>query len=376
MGVRMTNTALRRRAVSGPATRDHVTTADRPGVSGHTSVRLGAGIRAIGQYVPETVVSNADLERRLDTSDAWIREHLGIRTRHVSAPQEWSSDLGAAALTDACSQAGVRPDSIDLVICGTYTPDHMLPNTAVAIMRQLGLTGIPGIDVNSGGCPTSISALDMGATYVSAGTYRRVAVVMADVSTKLFDPTDRTVGVIFGDAAACYLLEPVDTGLGVGTAVLRSDPSHYWTAWASRDIRLDGAGQRIRSGFGDNFMVMVGREIREFVLGSIPNFLREVVSKEGVTLDEVDFYAIHQANWHLVRGVMDYLGQPHQKTLTNVERIGNTAGASVPLILRQALDAGRLHAGDLVLATAFGAGLNYGAVLIRWCGPDEFIATS
>jgi 3-oxoacyl-[acyl-carrier-protein] synthase-3 len=123
-------------------------------------------------------------------------------------------------------------------------------------------------------------------------------------------------------------------------------------------------------------MVMVGREIREFVLGSIPNFLREVVSKEGVTLDEVDFYAIHQANWHLVRAVMDQLGQPHQKTLTNVERIGNTAGASVPLILRQALDAGRLHVGDLVLATAFGAGLNYGAVLIRWCGPNEFIATN
>lgn len=256
-------------------------------------------------------------------------------------------------------------------------PDHMLPNTAVAIMRQLGLTGIPGTDVNSGGYPTSVSALDMGVTYVSAGTYRRVAVVMADVSTKLFDPTDRTVGVIFGDAAACYLLEPVDKGLGVGTAVLRNDPSYYWTAWASRDIRLDGAGQRIRSGFSDNFMVMVGQEIREFVLGSIPNFLWEVVSKEeGVTLDEVDFYAIHQANWHLVRGVMDDLSQPHRKTLTNVERIGNTAGASVPLIPRQALDADRLHAGDLVLATAFGAGLNYGAVLIRWCGPDEFIATS
>jgi 3-oxoacyl-[acyl-carrier-protein] synthase-3 len=345
-------------------------------ISRNTDVRFGVGIRAIGQYIPETVVSNAELERRLDTSNAWIQEHLGIRTRHVSAPREWSSDLGAAALTDACAQAGVRPDSIDLVICGTYTPDHMLPNTAVAIMRRLGLIGIPGIDVNSGGCPTSISALDIGATYVSAGAYRRVAVVMADVSSKLFDPTDRTVGVIFGDAAACYLLEPVDAGIGVGRAVLRSDPSHYWTAWASREVRIDGAGQRIRSGFGDNFMVMAGREIREFVLGCIPDFLREVVSKGGVTLDEVDFYAIHQANWHLVHSVMDHLGQPHQKTLTNVERIGNTAGASVPLILRQALDADRLHAGDLVLATAFGAGLNYGAVLISWCGPEEFIATS
>jgi 3-oxoacyl-[acyl-carrier-protein] synthase III len=372
----MMNTAFPRRAARGPATPGQLSTADRLRLSGHPNVLRGAGIRAIGQYVPDTVVTNADLERRLDTSDAWIREHIGIRTRHVSAPQEWSSDLGAAALTDACAQAGIRPDSIDLVICGTYTPDHMAPNTAVAIMRRLGLTAVPGIDVNSGGCPTSISALDIGATYVSAGAYRRVAVVMADVSTKLFDPTDRTVGVIFGDAAACYLLEPVDAGMGVGRAVLRSDPSRYRTAWVSRESRVDEAGQRIRSGFGDNFIVMVGREIHEFVLGAIPNFLREVVSKEGVTLDEVDFYAIHQANWHLVHGVLDDLGQPHEKTLTNVERIGNTAGASVPLILRQALDTGRLHAGDLVLATAFGAGLNYGAVLIRWCGPEDFIAAS
>lgn len=184
------------------------------------------------------------------------------------------------------------------------------------------------------------------------------------------------MSVIFCDAAACYLLEPVAADIGVGTAVLRSNPSHYWTAWASRDIRFDGAGRRIRSGFGDNFIVMAGREIREFVLTFIPDFLREMVDKEGVTLDEIDFYAIHQANWHLVRGVMDNLGQPYHKTLTNVERIGNTAGASVPLILRQAVDAGRLHAGDLVLATAFGAGLNYGAALIRWCGPNDFITDS
>ena len=119
------------------------------------------------------------------------------------------------------------------------------------------------------------------------------------------------VSVIFGDAAACYLLEPVTVGIGVGTAVLRSNPSHYWTVWASRDKRLDGAGQRIQSGFGDNFMVMTGREIREFVRNSISDFLCEMVNKEGITLDDIDFYAIHQANLHLVRGVMNNLGPRH-----------------------------------------------------------------
>lgn len=172
------------------------------------SAPSGVGIRAIGGYLPERVVTNADLERTLDTTDAWIREFIGVRTRRWSAPDEWTSDLGAAAVLDACRRAGVAPDSIDLVICGTYTPDHHIPAAAVATMCKLGIQDVPGFDVNSGGCPGSTFALDVGAKYVALGAYRRVAVVLADVNTKIFDPEDRTVGVIFGDRAACYLLEP------------------------------------------------------------------------------------------------------------------------------------------------------------------------
>jgi 3-oxoacyl-[acyl-carrier-protein] synthase-3 len=296
-----------------------------------------------------------------------------VRTRRFSAPDEWSSDLGARAVLDACDLAGVDPHSLDLVICGTYTPDNMLPHTAAAIMSRLDIDGTPGFDINSGGCPGAVFALDAGAKYVASGEYTRVAVVLADVSSKLFDPEDRTVGVIFGDAAACYLLEPTLGEPGVGPATLRTQPSGYWSACAERGPRVDAHGERKTSAFGDNFMVMKGKDVWNFVSGTIPGFMSDVLAKAGLTPDDVDFFALHQANINLVNLVMKALGQPMSKTHTNIERLGNTAGASVPLVLREAADSGQLKPGDLAMLTAFGGGLNFGSSLIRWCGPDDFM---
>jgi 3-oxoacyl-[acyl-carrier-protein] synthase III len=227
------------------------------------------GIKAIGVRIPEQLVTNADLEQRLDTTDEWITRNIGIQTRHWSAPDEQTSDLGAAALLDACQQAGVSPDSIDLVICGTYTPDHMIPAAAVAIMRKAGLAEVPGFDVNSGGCPGGVFALDVGAKFIASGQYRRVAVVLADVTTKLFDPEDRTVGVIFGDAGGCYLLEPTKPGVGIGPATLYSDPTTYETALVKRERRSWPDGSPKQSAYGDNFCYMHGRSVRDYALDRI-----------------------------------------------------------------------------------------------------------
>jgi 3-oxoacyl-[acyl-carrier-protein] synthase-3 len=335
--------------------------------------RSGVGIRGIGRHLPERVVTNAELARRLPTNDSWIRERIGIEERRFSAPDEWSSDLGAKALTDACRQLGLSVGEIDLVVCSTYTPDHMLPNTASAIMHKVGMSATPGFDVNSGGCPGAVFALDVGAKYVASGRYPRVAVVLTDVGTKLFDPEDRTVGVIFGDAAACYILEPTRPGTGVGEILLRTDPAHYTSVYAAREERTDQEGRPKKSAFGDNFTTMRGSDIKEFVLGVVPEFMREFVQKAGLELDDIDFFALHQANRNLVHGILDALGQPRDKTLTNIERIGNTSGASVPLVLREAVELGRLRPGQLALLTAFGGGLNYGAALVRWCGAEDFV---
>ncbi|RFS86626.1 ketoacyl-ACP synthase III [Actinomadura spongiicola] len=335
--------------------------------------RYGVGIRAIGRCLPERVVPNSELVERLPTSDAWIRERIGIESRRFAASGEWSSDLGVRALVDACDRAGLDPNELSMVICGTYTPDHLLPFTAAAITRKAGLPRTPAFDVNSGGCPGAVYALDVGRRYVESGEYPRVAVVLTDVSTRLFDPEDRTVGVIFGDGAACYLLEPTRPGSGIGPVALGTDSSRYFSVYAAREARTGADGRPKVSGFGDNFTTMAGREIREFVLGSVPGFVREFAAKADLDLDDVDFFALHQANLRLVHGILDALEQPYAKTLTNVERFGNTSGASVPLVLREAEDSGRLRPGQRALLVAFGGGLSFGAALVRWSGSDDFL---
>lgn len=340
------------------------------------STLRGVGIRAIGGHLPERVVTNAELEQTLDTTDAWIREFIGVKTRRWSGPDEWTSDLGAAALLDACRRAGVSPDTVDLVICGTYTPDHHIPAAAVAIMGKLGIRDVPGFDVNSGGCPGGTFALDVGAKYVASGAYRRVAVVLADVNTKIFDPEDRTVGVIFGDGAACYLLEPTAPGTGVGTALLRSDPSAYTTAYVKREKRTWPDGSPKQSAFGDNFAHMHGRGVRDFALDNIPGFVEELVKTHHLALEDIDLIVFHQANYHLIHLLMEKLGLPADRTMTNVQDYGNTSGAGVPLVLREAMDSGRITAGSNVVLVSFGAGMSYGGTVIRWASDEDFRAAS
>ncbi|MFJ8148764.1 3-oxoacyl-ACP synthase III family protein [Streptomyces sp. NPDC096048] len=334
----------------------------------------GVGIRAIGGYVPERVVTNADLEQMLDTTDAWINEHIGITERRWSAPDEQTSDLGAAALRDACARAGVSPDSIDLLICGTFTPDHMLPAAAVAIARKLGLTGTPGFDVNSGGCPGGTFALDVGAKYLLSGGYRRIAVVLADTVTKTLDPEDRATGVIFGDAAACYLLEPCAIGAGVTPALLRSDPRAYETAFVKREQRTWSTdGRPKHSGFGDNFVHMHGRSVRDFALDIMPGFVLELLEHHGMSTDDVDLLVFHQANHHLLRVLREKLGLPAERTAENVHRLGNSSGAGMPLALREAVDEGRVKAGDTVVLASFGAGMSHGGTVIHWPAESDFL---
>jgi 3-oxoacyl-[acyl-carrier-protein] synthase-3 len=338
--------------------------------------RTGVGIRAIGGAIPERVVTNADLERTLETTDEWITRHLGIVTRHWSAPDQTTSDLGAAALQDAVDRAGVPLDSVDLVICGTYTPDHMIPAAAVAIMRKAGLNDVPGFDVNSGGCPGGSFALDVGAKYLLSGGYRRVAVVLADTTTKLLDPEDRNCGVIFGDGAACYLLEPTAPGTGVGPVLMRSDPTSYDTAYVKREKRTWPDGTPKVTAFGENYTYMHGRSVRNFALDNVPGFVHELMEREGKTVEDIDLIVFHQANYHLIGTLMEKLGLPRERTVTNVERLGNTSGAGVPLALRDAVDAGRVNPGDTVVLVSFGAGMSYGGTVIRWAGDADYAAAA
>ncbi len=327
-------------------------------------------IRAVGRCVPDVEVSNADLVGRFETSEEWIREKLGIHTRRVAGPGQWTSDLAVGAFLDACSRSGTDPASVDLLICCTGTPDHMLPATAAAVLRKADLRHIRGFDVNAGGCAGGVFALDVGVKYLQSGEYRRVAVVIADTVAQCLDPDDRTSHAIFGDGAGCYLLEAATSGPGVGPTLLRTRPDLYWTAYTERQVPSGGSPNRFS---GPNYMRMDSRGVRDFALDVLPGFVQEVVKAADTTLDDVDLIVSHQANPQLLRKLMDVLGQPHEKAVVVADRIGNSSGSSMVLALAEALDAGRLHEGDHVLLLAFGAGMSFGGTVVRWTGaaPDH-----
>ncbi|MFE3947486.1 3-oxoacyl-ACP synthase III family protein [Streptomyces sp. NPDC059118] len=340
--------------------------------SGTEERSWGVGIRAVGRYLPEKNLSNSDLEEILLTRDDWIRANIGVENRRMAAEGEWTSDLGTAALLDACDRAGITPADVDLIVCGTYTPDNMTPPTAMLVIRKAGATGATGFDINSGACPGGVFALDVGAKYIAAGQFRRVAVVMADVSTRTMDWKDPGPAVIFGDGAACYLLERCTPGRGIGTTLLRSDPSGYESVWVAREKRHRRDGTPMSSGFGDNFGALDGKAVHAFAVGRVPGFIKELLDTAGRTADDIDLFALHQANLYILQGIMRELGVPMDRTVINIQKYGNTSGASVPLVLREAEDLGRLSPGDQVLLTAFGSGFSMGAALVRWCGPEDF----
>ncbi|WP_405469844.1 3-oxoacyl-ACP synthase III family protein [Streptomyces canus] len=329
----------------------------------------GVGIRSIGGYLPKMTVDNAELEDQLDTTAAWIEERLGIYKRHIAAPDEQASDLGLAALHDALDIAGVPLQNVDLLICGTVTPDHMLPATAAAIAYKAGCSSIPCFDINSGACAGGVFALDVGARYVASGQYRCVAVILTDVMSRICATDDRTTRAIFGDGAACYLLQPCDCGRGIGTTLLKTMPDWYYTAHVQRTPSSDPKANPFS---GDNALVMNGAEVRNFALETIPRFIQEVAAAQEIDLDAADLIVLHQANARLIPKILQRVGVTPDKTVVTADRMGNTSGASVPLALREALEQGRIQPGSLILTVAFGSGLSMGGTAIRWCAEDDF----
>lgn len=332
----------------------------------------GVGIFSLGGYVPQQIVTNDELSQLVDTSDWWIKDNLGIHTRHVAADDEISSDLGLQALQEACRNASIDVSDIDLLVCGTYTPDHISPSLASAVLRKAGLEHVAGFDVHSGGCPGGVFALDVGAQYAQSGRYETVAIVLADVNSKILDWKDRRTCVIMGDGAACYLLRPCRAGTGIIRTSLQSHPEGYYSAYVPAGGRELPVSTEVLAN-REQYFTMTGREVREFALTRVPQQIRELVEGSGIELDDIDLFITHQANQKLVHKIMEILDQPIEKTFTNCEKFGNTASASVPLAVWEAREQGHLRPGSLIVTAAFGAGLNYGATLMRWCEAGDFL---
>jgi len=325
-----------------------------------------AAITAVGRYVPERVMTNADLEKLVDTSDEWIRTRTGIRERHIAEPGTPTSELAARAARMALEKRGIGADELDLIIVGTVTPDMLFPATGCVVQDKIRATKAWAFDI-SAACSGFVYALAMGAQFVQTGAHRKVLVIGADVMSSIIDYKDRTTCVLFGDGAGAVLLEPSadDTGIldfyhevdGSGGCYLHMPaggsahpPSHETVDKRMHYVRQDGPH-------------VFKYAVRKFAEAS-----HIVLERNRLKPSDVDLFVAHQANLRIIEASRERLGLPEEKVVKNIDRYGNTTAATIPLALSTALDEGRLRKGDLVLMASVGAGLTVGATLVRWSG--------
>lgn len=318
-------------------------------------------VRGVGGYLPEAVLTNDDLARRMDTSDAWIRERTGIGERRIAAPGELTSDLATAAARRALQHAGVEPGSVDLVLVATSTPDNTFPATATAVHRKLGLAPCIAFDLQAV-CAGFAYALATADLYLRGGMARRALVIGAETFSRLLDWNDRGTAVLFGDGAGAVVLDAVEqpgtpADRGVLAVHLAADGAHY------DHLHVDG-GPSSTGTVGH--LRMNGREVFRHAVHRLAESAEAVLAQAGVTLAEVDLLIPHQANVRIIDAVGRRLGIDPARVVVTVERHANTSAASIPLAMAAAVADGRLLPGRLVLANAMGGGFAWGAALLRW----------
>ena len=315
------------------------------------------GITGLGTHVPETVYTNADLERFVDTSDEWILERTGIRERRFATQEEALTDIARPAALQALAAAEADAASIDLIIVATVTPDMMFPTSSALLADQLGMPDAAAYDLLAG-CTGFMYALAQAYGMIASGLSRRALVVGGDVLSKILDWHDRSTLVLFGDGAGAVVLERVEEGGFLGFE-LGADGGGGENLW------LPGSGSRH---FDDptRLVKMNGREVFKFATRVMVSSGEKILRECGRTVDDVDVYVPHQANKRIIDHASGKLGIPHEKTVVNVDRYGNTSSGSIPLALADARADGRLRAGKLALMTGMGAGLTWGSALIEW----------
>ncbi|MGI8644406.1 MAG: beta-ketoacyl-ACP synthase III [Thermomicrobiales bacterium] len=332
-----------------------------------------AAITGWGMAVPDTVLSNADLERLVDTSDEWIYSRTGIRERRIIGPGDSSTSLGVAASRGALQQAGITAQDLDLIITATYTPDHFLASQATLIQAELG-GNAAAFDLGAA-CAGFVYALATGTQFVRGGMYRRILIVGVDTQTRFVDYTDRGTCVLFGDGAGAVVLEATDQPRGMLSSVLGADGAGfehlYVPGWegpleAETETAPDpvlGPRPTLRQ---RPPMLMHGNEVFRFAVRVMGDAAAEAVQRAGLSFQDVDMLIPHQANQRIIEAAARRLDLPRERVWINLDRYGNTSAASIPIALYEAVEAGKLKDGDNVVFVAFGGGLSWAAGLIRW----------
>jgi 3-oxoacyl-[acyl-carrier-protein] synthase III len=318
-----------------------------------------------GSYVPERVLSNADLERMVDTSDEWIRTRTGIRERRVAAPHETTATLGAIAAKRAIATAGLAPDDIDLIVVATLTPDYPMPSTAALVKEAIGNTTAAAFDI-AAACSGFVFAYAIADPYVRSGMARHVLVIGAELLTRFLDFEDRGTCILFGDGAGAVVLSASDQeGGGMAGLELTTDPDGAYMIWLpSGGSRSPASGETARR--GEHFIRMEGRETYRYATRTLAASALSAIEKAGWTPEEVDLFIPHQANVRIIEAVAKGLKLPMDRMFVNIDKYGNTSAASVGIALDEAVREGRVKPGDKLVFVAFGAGFTSGAIALSW----------
>jgi 3-oxoacyl-[acyl-carrier-protein] synthase III len=323
-----------------------------------------AKITSVGCYAPPGLLTNADLEKLVNTSDEWIMERTGIAQRHIAAPDMATSDMAVEAATLALQRRGMAADELEAIIVGTVTPDMLFPSTACLVQDRLQIPRVWGFDLFAG-CCGYLYSLSVGAHLVMAGTHKKVMVIGADTMSRIIDYQDRGTCVLFGDAAGAVILEPCGEEEGM------LDLVHYVDGSGGKYLMMPAGGSRLPASEETvrqrlHYAKQDGPQVYKFAVRNMYEACADVLRRNGFSAADVDLVIPHQANLRIITATADRLGVPLERVMVNIERYGNTTGGTIPLATEEALSTGRLKKGDLVLFAAVGAGYTAGASLWRW----------
>ncbi len=325
---------------------------------------VNAGIIGMGQAYPDGILTNADLEKMVDTNDEWITARTGIKQRHKAADDEYTSQFGTKAALQALERAGIEPAEIDIILCATTTPDQIMPSTGALIQAQIGATNAAGMDVFAA-CSGFLYGLTMVESMIRTGQIRYALVIGAEVLTKYVDYTDRGTCVIFGDGAGAAVLGPVSERKGILATKIKSDGRYEDQLYAP------GGGTKLGTTHKtiddrEHFFKMKGNELFKVAVRSMADISAEMIAKAGYKTEDIDLVIPHQANQRITDAVASRLGVPDEKVYSNIAEMGNTSSASIPIAMDECIQSGKIKDGSLLLLTAFGGGATWGATVIRF----------
>ncbi|MDV7765416.1 beta-ketoacyl-ACP synthase III [Peribacillus sp. CSMR9] len=309
---------------------------------------MNAGILGLGRYLPDKIVTNADLEKMMDTSDEWIRTRTGIEERRIANDDIETSDMAYEAAKAALANAKISAEEIDLILVATVTPDQSFPSVACMIQEKLGAKSAAAMDV-SAACAGFMYAMITAQQFIKTGAYKHVLIIGVEKLSKVTNWEDRNTAVLFGDGAGAAVLGPVSEGKGI----------------LAFELGADGTGGKHLLQDGD-FIHMNGREVFKFAVRQMGESSLSVLDKAGLTKEDVDLLVPHQANIRIMESSRERLGLPIEKMTKTVHKYGNTSSASIPMALVEEMEAGRIKDNDLIIMVGFGGGLTWGAIALRW----------